>query len=150
MSIANGLNLEIVVLSLIVECLPYYFSLSKVPPGCLLGEPFTQVTIFYMSLEPSLGTLMLSSLLTQLHTLFVAQLLLTPRIICLRCAQLNLQTLACFVPSIIHNHSGAAYSHNTFQKLAWPGLKPATPRWESRHFDHAANPTGLYYYSYFG
>ena len=38
---------------------------------------------FSLPLEPSLGTMPLRSALSQLHTLYVAQLLLSPRIICL-------------------------------------------------------------------
>ena len=35
------------------------------------------------------------------------------------------------------NHTGAAYSPNGFQKLSWPRLEPAIPRWESQYSDHA-------------
>ena len=51
--------------------------------------------------------------------------------------------LPVFVPSIIHNLTRAAYSPNGFHKLSWPGLKPATPRWECQHSNHADNPTCL-------
>ena len=44
----------------------------------------------------SLGTLLLSSALSQLHTLCVAQFLLTSPIICLRSAQKNLRTNTLF------------------------------------------------------
>ena len=44
----------------------------------------------FFSLEPSLSTMPLSSTLSQLHTLCVAQLLLTPQIICWRSTLLNL------------------------------------------------------------
>ena len=74
---------------------------GKVPPGCLSVDPITYVTRFSMPLEPSFGTRPLSSALSQLHTLCVAQLLLTPQIIFLRCAQINLQFFAHFVPLII-------------------------------------------------
>ena len=37
---------------------------GKVPPGCLLAEPITQVTRFSMPLEPSFGTVPLSSTLS--------------------------------------------------------------------------------------
>ena len=93
---------------------------------------------FPYPLEPGLGPA-----LSQLHVLCVAQLLLAPRIIFLRCATINLQNFACFVPSNIHNLTRAVYSSNGFHKLSWPGLEPATPRWESRHSDHGANPTCL-------
>ena len=33
------------------------------------------------------------------------------------------------------------YSPNGFYKLLWPGLKSATPRWESQHSNHAVAPT---------
>ena len=39
----------------------------KVPPGCLLAELVTQVTTFFMPLEPSLGTMLLSSAIFQLQ-----------------------------------------------------------------------------------
>ena len=41
----------------------------------------------------------------------------------------------------VHKLRRAAYSPNGFYKLSWPGLEPVTPRWESLHSDHAANPT---------
>ena len=44
-----------------------------------------------------------------------------------------------FVLSIIHNLKGAAYSPNGFHKSVWPGIKPATLRWESWHFNPVAN-----------
>ena len=49
-----------------------------------------------------------------------------------------------FVSSIIHYLTGAANSSNSFNKLPRPAIKPATPRWESRHFAHAACIT-MYY-----
>ena len=36
-----------------------------------------------------------------------------------------------------------AYSPNSFHKLLGPGLEPATQRWESQHFNHAATLTCL-------
>ena len=61
---------------------------GKVPPGCLLAKPVTLVTRYSMLLDPCLGTMQLSSALSQLHILCVAQLFLTwSQIIRLRCAQ---------------------------------------------------------------
>ena len=37
---------------------------GEVPPGCLLAEPVTLVTRFFMPLEPSFGTMLLSSALS--------------------------------------------------------------------------------------
>ena len=47
------------------------------------------------------------------------------------------------MPFIIHNLTRAAYLPNYFHKCLGSGLKPATPRRESQHFNHAANPTCL-------
>ena len=49
--------------------------------------------------------------------------------------------LPVFVPLIIHNLARADYSHNGFHKLSWPRLKPASPRWETPHSNHASTPT---------
>ena len=38
------------------------------------------------------------------------------------------------------NHA-QSYSPNGFHRLTLPGFEPATPRRESRHSDHAADPT---------
>ena len=70
--------------------------------------------------------------------------ILTLQITCLRCARhLNLPTFFCFVPSIMHNLiiQGPQLYTNGFHKLSRPVLNPATPGGESRHFDHATNPT---------
>ena len=64
-----------------------------------------------------------------------------PQIICLRRARLNLQNFAYFVPSIIRNLTGAAYSSKGFCKLSRPGIITAAPRWDSRHFDRTVNLT---------
>ena len=77
--------------------------------------------------EPGFGIMPLSSALSQLQVLCVAQLFLTPGIICLRCARLNLHTFAFFVPSIVPHVTRATYSTNGFHKLSWLRLKPATP-----------------------
>ena len=91
------------------NCEIYMVCKGKVPPGCHLAEPVTQVTRFYMPLEPNLGTIC-HELCTLSGSLCGSVLILTPQMICLRCVQLNLQTFACFVPSIIYNLTGAVYS----------------------------------------
>ena len=75
----------------------------------------------------------------ELRTLSVIypQLFLTPWILCLRCAHLNLHTFSCFFHKSCTILQGPpAYSPNDFHQLSWPGLKPATPRWESLHSNH--------------
>ena len=57
-----------------------------------------------MPSSQAFGNILLCSALSQLHILCVAQLLLTPRIIRLRCAHLNLQNFACFC-TINHTQS---------------------------------------------
>ena len=87
-------------------------------------EPVSHVTRLSMPLEPSLYTMPPSFALSQLHTICVAQLLQTPLLIYQRCAQLNLHPCMIiqrrclfFVPSIMHNHTGAAYSPNGFTQV---------------------------------
>ena len=91
-----------------------------------------------MSLDPSFfGTIPLSSALFQLHILCLAQLLLTPRITCLRCAHLlvNLQTLLCFCTiNPTQSYKGRIFSP-WLSQVVITGLEPATPRWESWHCD---------------
>ena len=77
------------------------------------------VTRFSMHLGPSFDTMLLSSPLSQLHTLCVAQPLLKPQIHFLKCSQLNLQTFACFC-TIDHTQilQGLLIPHNGFHKLS--------------------------------
>ena len=105
---------------------PSYATESKVkiPPGCLSVEQVSWLIRSSMSLEPNLSTMPLSSALSQLHTFWMAQLLLTPH---LRCAKLNLQTFTSFVPSIIHNLTGPASFPNGFNKLSWQEREPSNP-----------------------
>ena len=42
---------------------------------------------------------------------------------------------------IIHNLTRAAYSPSGYHRFSRTELKPATLRWESQHYNHAANPT---------
>ena len=91
-----------------------------------------------MPLELSLGTKTLSFALSQLHTFPVAQLLLTPWITCLRCAQTNIHTFACFVlPSIMHhNLHGPHIPPLIFTSYHERGSNLLPP-----DFDHTTNPT---------
>ena len=86
-------------------------------------------------------TMPLSSTLSQLYIQSMAQLLLTPCIICLRCAYQNLQTFACFC-TIDHTQS---YKGRLFpqwlSQVVMTRAQPANHRWETQHSNHAANPT---------
>ena len=100
--------------------------------------------IFSVPLEPYFGTLLLSSALSQLLIPCVAWLLPTLPIIWDVPTKTYLY-LFLYHQTYLHNLWRATYSPHSFRKLSWPGLKPATPRWESQRSNHAATPTCLVY-----
>ena len=98
------------------------------------------MTRFSMSLEPSLGTMPLSSVLSQLHVLCVVQLLLTPRIICLRYATQISRLLPIYVISHAQSYRGPQ-NPQWLSEVVMARAQTCYPQMESRDFDHAANPT---------
>ena len=115
---------------------------GQVPPGRLLAEPVDHVKFIPCYWSQALVALCCWAWYSLSYYIRgVAWFLQTPQIICLRRAQLNLQTykISIQMTSLIILQ-GLHIPPISPQALSCPGIKPATPRWESRHFAHTANP----------
>ena len=82
----------------------------------------------FVSLEANLGTMPLSSAHSQLFIKTLALLLLTPHIICLTFAHLNLQYFACFCTiNQTHSYKGRIFSPMAFTSCQDRGLNLLPP-----------------------
>ena len=114
---------------------------GKVPLGCHYGGAGHLCDQIFHALEPSFGTLPLSSALSQLHILYVAWLASTPQII----SPLKLTDFWLFLyhRSYTKTYKGCLFPQ-WLSQVVMTGAQTGSPRWESQPSSPAAAPTYLH------